>query len=49
MKVYQAWTKTNNNREILTECEAENAKDFRAIIEKNDSKVTSRIRIKKSR
>jgi len=48
MKTYQAWTKqARGGQETITECKAKSTKDFRKIVEENNSIITSRIRIKK--
>ena len=47
--IYSSWTKskTGNNPEMIAECECYSAKEFKAIIKKNDAVVTSRVRRKK--
>jgi len=49
LDIYSSWTKskTGNNPEMIAECECYSAKEFKAIIKKNDAVVTSRVRRKK--
>lgn len=49
MRTYTAWSRGKGQKtEVLTECKAGSAKDFKAIVEKAGATITSRIRIKKT-